>query len=201
VTGTNLNGIAATANGRELVAFHSTLGVLYRIAPRTGTATEIDLGADAVPAGDGIQLRGHTLYAVQNSLNQVTVVSLDPQLASGEVTDVIRSDLFRVPSTAHYSAAACTSSTPDSTWPSRRSLPASPWRSTTTSCGCGCHGRDGGIRRASACPRGADFIEGQLGARAESRRASMAMPSPETSACPGTGPSGGPSSGVLLHRP
>ena len=100
VTETNLNGITATPNGRQLIAVHSTLGVLYRIDPRTGTATEIDLGADAVPAGDGIQLRGHTLYVVQNFLNQVTVVSLDPQLAAGEVTEVIRSDLFRVPSTA-----------------------------------------------------------------------------------------------------
>ena len=100
VAGTNLNGITATANGRQLVAVHSTLGVLYRIDPRTGTATEIDLGADAVPTGDGIELQGHTLYVVQNFLNQVTVVSLDRQLAAGQVTEVITSDLLRVPSTA-----------------------------------------------------------------------------------------------------
>jgi len=100
VAGTNLNGITATANGRHLLAVHSTLGVLYRIDPSTGTATEIDLGGDAVPAGDGIELHGQTLYVVQNFLNQVTVVSLEPQLAAGEVTEVVESDLLRVPSTA-----------------------------------------------------------------------------------------------------
>src|SRR5215210_909129 len=43
----NLNGIDATPNGRQLVAVHSTLGLLYRIDPGTGTATQIDLGGDA----------------------------------------------------------------------------------------------------------------------------------------------------------
>ena len=97
---TNLNGIAATQSGRELVAVHSTLGVLYRIDPRTGTATAIDLGGGAVLRGDGIVLNGNTLYVVQNFLNQVSVVSLDRKLTAGRVTEVITSDLFRVPSTA-----------------------------------------------------------------------------------------------------
>jgi sugar lactone lactonase YvrE len=100
VTGTNLNGIAATANGRQLVAVHSTLGVLYRIDPRTGMATEIDLGGGAVPRGDGLVLHANTLYVVQNFLNQVAVVSLDRRLAAGQVTELVRSDRFRVPSTA-----------------------------------------------------------------------------------------------------
>ncbi len=100
VAGTNLNGITATANGRQLVAVHSALGALYRIDPRTGTASEIDLGGATVRTGDGIELHGRTLYVVQNFLNQVTVVSLHPRLLDGEVTDVIRSESFRVPTTA-----------------------------------------------------------------------------------------------------
>jgi sugar lactone lactonase YvrE len=100
VPGTNLNGIDATANGRWLIAVQSASGTLYRIDPSTGAATKIDLGAGAVPNGDGIVLQGKTLYVVQNFLNQVAVVSLDPQLAAGEVTEVITSDAFRVPSTA-----------------------------------------------------------------------------------------------------
>jgi sugar lactone lactonase YvrE len=100
MAGTNLNGIAATANGRQLVAVHSALGVLYRIDPSTGTATKIDLGGGAVPSGDGILLHGNTLYVVQNFLKQVTVVSLDPQLAAGQVTERIASDQFGVLSTA-----------------------------------------------------------------------------------------------------
>ena len=96
----NLNGIDATANGRTLIAVYSTLGVLYRIDPATGEATEIDLGGDAVPFGDGIVLHGRTLYVVQNFLNTVAVVELKPDLSSGEVVETITSDLFRVPATA-----------------------------------------------------------------------------------------------------
>jgi hypothetical protein len=96
----NLNGIDATPNGRQLVAVHSTLGVLYQIDPRTGIATEIDLGGEAVPSGDGIVLHGKRLYVVQNFLNQVAVVSLQPDLSAGKVTELITSDLFRVPTTA-----------------------------------------------------------------------------------------------------
>jgi sugar lactone lactonase YvrE len=96
----NLNGIDATANGRTLIAVHSTLGVLYRIDAATGRATEIDLGGGAVPSGDGIALHGRKLYVVQNFLNTVAVVKLRPDLASGQVVDTITSDLFRVPATA-----------------------------------------------------------------------------------------------------
>ena len=99
VSGTNLNGITATADGRQLVAVHSTLGMLYRIDPRTGTATEIDLGADAVPTGDGIELHGHTLYVVQNFRNQVAVIHLAGDLSSGTVVDHLSHPAFRVPTT------------------------------------------------------------------------------------------------------
>lgn len=95
----NLNGITATPSGRWLLAVHSTLGVLYRIDPRTGEATEVDLGGASVESGDGVVLRGRTLYVVQNFLNQVAVVRLDPGLTSGQVTRVIRDADFRIPTT------------------------------------------------------------------------------------------------------
>lgn len=95
----NLNGIVATPDGATLVAVHSTLGVLYRIDPATGAATEIDLAGGGVPSGDGLVLQGRTLYVVQNFLNQVSVVTLAPDLSSGAVTEVITSELFRIPTT------------------------------------------------------------------------------------------------------
>jgi sugar lactone lactonase YvrE len=95
----NLNGIDATPDGRWLVAVHSSLGVLYRIDPASGVATEIDLGGASVASGDGILLQGRTLYVVQNFLNQVAVVELDPGLTSGSVVDTIVSDGFRIPTT------------------------------------------------------------------------------------------------------
>lgn len=98
----NLNGITATPDGSALIAVHSTLGVLYRIDPTTGEATEIDLAGAGVPSGDGLVLHGHTLYVVQNFLNQISVITLAPDLARGQVTDVITSDLFRIPTTGAY---------------------------------------------------------------------------------------------------
>lgn len=95
----NLNGIDATPNGETLIAVHSLLGVLYSIDPATGHATEIDLGGDDVSFGDGIVLHGKTVYVVQNFINQVAVVELSPDLASGELVETITSDLFRVPTT------------------------------------------------------------------------------------------------------
>jgi hypothetical protein len=95
----NLNGIDATPDGRWLVSAHSSLGVLYRIDPTTGVATAIDLGGASIPSGDGILLQGRTLYVVQNFLNQIAVVELDPGIASGEVVDTITSDGFRIPTT------------------------------------------------------------------------------------------------------
>ena len=95
----NLNGIDATPNGETLIAVHSLLGVLYTIDPVTGHATQIDLGGGDVSFGDGIVLRGKTVYVVQNFINQVSVVELSPDLTSGEVVESIASDLFRVPTT------------------------------------------------------------------------------------------------------
>lgn len=96
----NLNGIDATKDGRTLIAVHSLLGVLYRIDPRTGVATEVDLGGEVVESGDGIALKGRTLYVVQNFPNTVSVVELDRSLTSGEVVDRVMSPLFREPTTA-----------------------------------------------------------------------------------------------------
>lgn len=100
----NLNGIEVTRNGKALIAVHTTLGVLYRIdidpEEDEARATKIDLGGATVESGDGIVLRGRTLYVVQNFLNTVAVVELAPDLASGRVVDTITSDLFRVPTTA-----------------------------------------------------------------------------------------------------
>lgn len=96
----NLNGIDATANGKTLLANHTTLGVIYRIDPGTGIATEVDLNGGSVPSGDGIVLHGKTLYVVQNLLNQVAVVELEPGFRSGEMTRTISSPLFQVPTTA-----------------------------------------------------------------------------------------------------
>lgn len=95
----NANGIAATPNGDTLIIVNSVDGLLYNVNPDTGEATLIDLGGDTVPRGDGILLQGKTLYVVQNQLNQIAVVKLNPDLSAGEIVDTITSSAFRVPTT------------------------------------------------------------------------------------------------------
>jgi outer membrane protein assembly factor BamB len=97
----NANGIAASPDGRWLIIVNSSLGTLYRVDPQTGQADLIPLSglAGSVPFGDGILLQGHTLYVVQNQLNQIAVVSLSPGYTSGEIVDLITDNNFRIPTT------------------------------------------------------------------------------------------------------
>ena len=95
----NANGIAATPNGDTLIIVNSTEGALYNVDPETGEAIRIDLGGGSVPAGDGILLHGKTLYVVQNRLNQVAVIELNPDFTAGTIVETITSERFRVPTT------------------------------------------------------------------------------------------------------
>jgi sugar lactone lactonase YvrE len=93
----NLNGIAATADGKTLVVAHSGDSTLYTVNPATGASAPI-VGAD-VPSVDGILLEAGRVWAVQNMLNQVTELRLSPDLSSASVGQVITSPLFQVPTT------------------------------------------------------------------------------------------------------
>jgi sugar lactone lactonase YvrE len=99
VAGFNANGIEATPNGKALIIVNSTVGALYRVEPLTGVATQIDLGGASVSAGDGLLLRGRTLYVVRNQLNQIAVVELARDLRSGEVERTITDPRFDTPTT------------------------------------------------------------------------------------------------------
>ena len=95
----NANGIEATSDGRWLLIVNSTTGTLYRVDPQTGSATVVDLGAASLTAGDGLRLQGKTLFVVRNQLNQIAVVKLAPDYASGTVERTISDPAFEVPTT------------------------------------------------------------------------------------------------------
>ncbi len=96
--GFNLNGIDDAAGGRWLIAVQTNTGTLYRIDPATGAATPVDLGGATVVNGDGVLVQGRRVYVVQNFLNQVTVIDLDPRtFASGTVVGELTSSNFDVP--------------------------------------------------------------------------------------------------------
>ena len=93
----NLNGIAATPNGKTLIVAHSGLGALFTVDSETGESAMIE--GVAVPAVDGILLEDGRLYAVQNALNQIAVIDLSPDLSSGSVEALITSSSYQFPTT------------------------------------------------------------------------------------------------------
>jgi sugar lactone lactonase YvrE len=97
--GFNANGISRTPDGAGLLLMQSNTATLFRVDPATGEATTVDLGGATLPNGDGILLRGRTLYVVQNQLNQVAVVRLDRAGSSGTVVAEITDPGFDVPTT------------------------------------------------------------------------------------------------------
>lgn len=104
----NANGIAATRDERWLVIVNTSEGALYRVDPKTGMATRIDLKKGNVQNGDGLLLQGENLYVMQNFLNQISVVEVNERLTHGEIERVITSELFRIPTTiARFGDVLC----------------------------------------------------------------------------------------------
>lgn len=97
--GFNTNGISRTPDGTELLVIQSNTGLLFRVDPATGATTQVDLGADSLPNGDGMLQDGRTLFVVQNQRNQVAVVRLDRSASSGTVVDRLTDPRFDVPTT------------------------------------------------------------------------------------------------------
>lgn len=104
----NANGIDATPDGRTLILANTGFASVYKVDALTGKTTKIDLGGASLPFVDGVVLAGRTLYVVQNqALNQfnelgkIGVVTLDPTLTSGVVSDApLESPHYDVPTTA-----------------------------------------------------------------------------------------------------
>ncbi|GAA2464443.1 superoxide dismutase [Winogradskya humida] len=97
-TGNNANGITATPDGRGLIVVQSNTGKLFKTS-YAGHTTEIDLGGDNVLNGDGLWLRGSTLYVVQNRDNVITTIKLNNQATEGTVLSRTTSPAFDVPTT------------------------------------------------------------------------------------------------------
>ncbi|MEU3643165.1 superoxide dismutase [Lentzea sp. NPDC034063] len=93
---TNLNGIVTGLDG-GLIVVQSNTGKLFRIDPRSGKSTEINLSGQTLTNGDGLLREGRQLYVVQNRLNKVAryTLSRDGATLAAERTDA----RFDVPTT------------------------------------------------------------------------------------------------------
>lgn len=97
--GFNANGIAQTPNRRALLVVQSSTGLLLRVDPSSGEATQVDLGSTLLTAGDGLLVVGRTLYAVQNQLNQVAEIRLNRAGTAGTLVATHSSPDFDIPTT------------------------------------------------------------------------------------------------------
>jgi sugar lactone lactonase YvrE len=98
--GFNLNGIVCSQDGRYLIVVQTNTGALYRIDTADGATVQIDVGGYELSGGDGMVLRGLTLYVVRNAVAAIAKVELAPDLASGTVVSNTNHPSFRFPTTA-----------------------------------------------------------------------------------------------------
>lgn len=97
--GNNANGITRTPDGRGLLIIQSNTGLLFRVDPGSGVTRAVDLRGDSLANGDGMLLRGRTLYVMQNRDNALAVVRLNRSGTSGEVVERVTDPRFDVPTT------------------------------------------------------------------------------------------------------
>jgi sugar lactone lactonase YvrE len=97
--GFNANGIARTPDGRGLLTVQTSTGLLFRVDPATGVTRTVDLGGFILTNGDGILVRGRTLYVVQNALDTVAVFRLNGAGTRGRLLDRLTDPRLDVPAT------------------------------------------------------------------------------------------------------
>ena len=100
----NLNGIEAS-DGRSLIVINSATGKLFTVDAETGESAVIDVDGMTFPTGDGILLKGSTLFVLQNgnpstvAANQIDVIKLRHHRSEGRIVDTITNPLFETATT------------------------------------------------------------------------------------------------------
>ena len=92
--GINVNGIAASAGGHNLVIAKRNDNALFHIDLRTKRVRRVALAAGAVTTPDGLVLRGRTLYVVQNTPSAVKVLRLSRDYTTASVRGTITDPSF-----------------------------------------------------------------------------------------------------------
>jgi sugar lactone lactonase YvrE len=100
----NANGIRITPNGKYIIFADSNDGKLYRMVPAEDP-TEREIREIGVVRGqtdnpDGLELRGHTLYVVNNQDELIVEVRLSGDYLGGRVVGNTTTPEFHTPTTA-----------------------------------------------------------------------------------------------------
>ena len=96
----NLNGIAATADGKTLIVVQMAAGLLFKIDVASKAVTAIATRNADLSGADGLVLDGRTLYVVRQTAVEIARVDLAADLASGVVSARLKDPLLAWPATA-----------------------------------------------------------------------------------------------------
>jgi Cu-Zn family superoxide dismutase len=99
-SGANLNGIAATADGRHLIVVQMNKGLLYRVGIGDRQIAPIDAGGAALTGADGLVLDGRTLYVVRQTEQEIVTMELSDDLTTGRVLGRFKDPALAWPATA-----------------------------------------------------------------------------------------------------
>lgn len=99
----NLNGIAATPDGRWLIVVHAKTGRLFRIDTETREVAAIDGGDANLSSGDGLVLDDQRLFVVRQSAGEVVALRISPDLLTATETKRIKPAELAWPATAAIS--------------------------------------------------------------------------------------------------
>ena len=95
--GFNLNGIVVSPSNQYLFTVQTNTGKIYRIDIATKEIVQLDVGGATFPAGDGLWMRGSTLYVLQNQQELITEIRVQPNQARGTVVSQTTDPSFMFP--------------------------------------------------------------------------------------------------------
>lgn len=98
--GPNINGIAATPDGRHLIVVQMNKGLLFRIDVASKQIAPIDIAGEALNTADGLVLDGRTLYVVRQGEQEIVTIQLSDDLSKGKVVSRFKDAALLWPATA-----------------------------------------------------------------------------------------------------
>jgi Cu-Zn family superoxide dismutase len=98
--GPNLNGIAASDDGRYLILVQTNKGLLFRVGIADKSVAPIDLGGEALTSGDGLVLDRRKLYVMRPVDQEITTIELSKNLLKGRVLSHFKNPALDAPTSA-----------------------------------------------------------------------------------------------------
>lgn len=97
--GFNANGIAIDEGGKYAIVVQSNTGKLFRVDLRTKAVSQVDLGGRTVTNGDGLLLKGRTLYVARNMQELIVPIRLSDKGRRGTVGAGVTGPQLKYPTT------------------------------------------------------------------------------------------------------